>query len=411
MIAARPGVSSTRERSLHAWMRALFIGVAGSALLLLTRADAAEPAAPVSPITQHHRAYREALAQGNLALAETEAASALSASLELKGDAPPTAALAVNLASLRLVQGQPAAAIEPARQALAIAEKHGDASGVDIHHVRLLLGRAELPGGDEAAMERLLQAVRNAQNVPGLDVDAYPAAVELEVAAHAAKQYTIASEAWIASARFARGSRVSPEHARGRAKLGEAAARLAPLASSWPGPRRSMAEFVAIDALLVEAMDFVHDQAMQGPVGGVLTPAQSVFGEAGALQRVIPAKLGPDERTRWQGKQSAKGGAEIGGSPGSPPRCERSWNKSPEPDFPLSKRVRDGVGSVVLKVMNDEAGAVTRVQVAGAAGGDEFVDSVVAAVRQWRARKADTAVAGCALAGESFLSVTFAYKS
>jgi len=396
---------------LRARMRAFSIGLAGSALLLPVCAGAAEPAAAVSPITQHHRAFRDALAQGNLALAEAEAASALSASLELRGESPPTAALAVNLASVRLVRGQPAAAVEPARRALALAEKYGDASGVDIHSVRLLLGRAELPGGDKVAMERLLQAVRDAQTVPGLDVDAYPAAVDLAVAANAAAEYAIATEAWIASARFARGSRVSPEYARALAKRGDAAARLAPLARSRSplGAGRDMAEFVAIDALLVEAIDLIHEQAMQGPIGGELTPAQSVYGEANALRSVIPAKLTSEERERWQAKKLANDGSDIGVSPGLP-RCARDWHSEPEPDFPAAKRVLGGVGSVTLKVMIDDTGAVTRVQVAGAAGGDAFADAVVAAVRQWRTSRKVTAAEGCTLAGETFLSVTFQYK-
>jgi TonB family protein len=327
----------------------------------------------------------------------------------LKGDAPPTAALAVNLANVRLVRGEPAAAIEPARRALALAEKYGDASGVEIHAVRLLAGRAELPGGEKAAMDRLLQAVRDAQGMPGIQGDAYPAAVELAVAAHEARRYDVAREAWIMSARFARGSRISVEHALGRAKHGEAVARMAPLATAQFGARRKT-ELVEIDALLADAMDLVHDQAVQAAPGGDLTPAQIVFGEAGALKAAIPAKLDPDERKRWQGRESEQDDADIR-LPGSTPRCEQEWKTQPKPSFPASKRVVGGVGSVVLKVLTDEAGVVTRVQVAGAAGGDEFAESVVSAVKQWRVSKADPAAAGCVLAGESFLAVTFVYST
>lgn len=45
----------------------------------------------------------------------------------------------------------------------------------------------------------------------------------------------------------------------------------------------------------------------------------------------------------------------------------------------------------------------------GAAGGQDFADSVVAAARRWRVEKEDGAVAGCQVAREVFMAVTFVY--
>ena len=151
--------------------------------------------------------------------------------------------LASNLAGVRLLLGRYSGAVEPARKALAIAESQGDASGVDVHVARLMLGRAEMPGGGAAAMDRLLQAVKAAQGVPGIDAEAYPAAVELATAAHDAGRYQLSSEAWVASARFAKGSRINADYARARAKLGEAVARTVPIMKSQAaGPDSSSAK-------------------------------------------------------------------------------------------------------------------------------------------------------------------------
>jgi hypothetical protein len=60
-------------------------------------------------------------------------------------------------------------------------------------------------------------------------------------------------------------------------------------------------------------------------------------------------------------------------------------------------------------VQGETGGELTRVQVAGAADGQEFADSVVAATSRWRVEKKDDATPGCRMAGESFLIVTFVY--
>jgi tetratricopeptide (TPR) repeat protein len=400
-----------------------WLGFAGAAV--------SAPASAPSPVMQHYQAYRTALEQGDLALAESEAASALTASVEQNGDAPPTASLAVNLAGLRLIRKQHSAAVEPARQALAIAERHGDASGVDAHAVRLLLGRAELPGGEDAALERLLQAVRAAQGVPGMDAEAYPAAVELATAAYDAGRYPLAREAWMASARFARGSPVNADYARARAKLGVATARIVPIAKMPAATYRApIGEFDEISRLLSEAIELVHDQAVSSAAGGELTLAQSVYGQAVALRGAIQAKLysekqslpkaaapptsrkaateepaptdEPESRITWDN--------EIGRAADAPEGCRWTFIKQPKLVFPPRREVTYGVGAVVLKILVDDTGAVTRVQVAGSVGGPAFVDAVVGKVKRWRVQRAAGSAPGCELAGEIFKSFTFGYE-
>jgi TonB family protein len=168
-------------------------------------------------------------------------------------------------------------------------------------------------------------------------------------------------------------------------------------------------EFEAADALLAEAMDLVHDQAVQSAAGGELTRAQSLYGEATAFKAALGAKLTSEERERWTKTSPKREGTEIGVTDPSRPQCERRWIARPMPAYPPAKQVEGGVGAVVMKVLMDESGAVTRVQVAGAAGGQEFTDAVTAAARQWRVEKGDDSVPGCQMAREVFMAVIFRY--
>src|SRR5262249_58511725 len=90
----------------------------------LTSEAVAQSGAP-NPITSHYRAYREALATGNLAAAEVEAAAALDASAARDGDGGNTAVLAINLAQTRLSLGRRNEAYEPASRAFKIATAGG----------------------------------------------------------------------------------------------------------------------------------------------------------------------------------------------------------------------------------------------------------------------------------------------
>jgi TonB family protein len=101
---------------------------------------------------------------------------------------------------------------------------------------------------------------------------------------------------------------------------------------------------------------------------------------------------------------------EIGVADDSPPHCARKVVVKPPPIYPPARFVIGGVGSVVLKILVDEAGAVSRVQVAGTAGGPEFAKSVVDAALRWRVEKGQDAAPGCRMAGEFFIAVMFVFS-
>lgn len=403
------GVTVPRLRP-HRWAATMAI----VPLLASYAVGAQQPAAP-SPVMQHYRAYRAALDQGNLQTAEAEAASALAASIEQNGDGGRTAVLAVNLAGVRLALKENAAAVEPARRALAIAEARGAASGVDVHVARLILRRAELPDGGAAALDRLQQAVTEAQGVTGIEGEAYPAAVELAVAAYANGRYQVSRDAWVASGKLADGCPVNSDYARAKAKLGEAAAAIMQHAKDAAKPQigsrlRPAQEFAQIDAMLAEAMDIIHDQAMESEAGGELTLAQSVFGQAQAWKKILHAKLYSEGRALPTVAQPQKLSVELGAPDNSRAVCRTQTVVEPPPVFPHKQRVVDGVGAVALKLLVDEAGKVTRVQVAGSVGGQAFTDSVVAAARQWHVKKLDGSPADCSMAKEFFMTVEFRYQ-
>lgn len=388
--------------------------VALASLFATFAAGAQQPAAP-NPVMQHYRAYRAALDQGDLQTAEAEAASALAASIAQNGDGGRTAVLAVNLAGVRLTLKENARAVEPARRALAIAEAQGAASGVDVHVARLILRRAELTDGGAAGLDRLQQAVKEAQGVTGIDDEAYPAAVDLAVAAFGLGRYQVSRDAWVASAEFAKGCPVNSDYARAKAKLGEAAAAMMqhakdaakPQSGSRPWP---VQEFAQIDALLAEAMDTIHGQAMQSEPGGELTLAQSVFGQAMAWKRILHAKLYSEGRALPTETRSQELSFELRAPDDSRAVCMTQTVAKPPPVFPHKQQVAGGVGAVALKLLVDEAGKVTRVQVAGSVGGQAFTDSVVAAARQWRVKKLDGSPVDCSMAKEYFMTVAFQYR-
>lgn len=416
---------ATRAGLLPTCARVRLAAISLALLLAPCWVRAQQSSAP-NDVIQHYRAYRDALEHGNLQLAETEAASALAASVRQYGDGGRTAVLAVNLAGVRLTLKEHAAALEPARQALAIAEAQGEKSGVDARVARLLLGRAELPGGGAAAQDRLLQAIADAQGVPGIEGEAYPAAAELGAAAYASGRYLVSREAWAASTRFAGGSPVNADYARAIARIGEAEAgfrqlekhpkqpstgsRLGESAGSTQSVGNALTpaqQFAQIDAMLAEAMDLLHDQAMAGPAGGELTLAQAAYGQAGAWKGVLNAKLTSEGRQLSATTQPQKTFNEIGAAADPRPMCKVRWVMEPTPKFPTAKRYEGGVGSVVLKILVDEAGKVVRVQVAGSVGGQSFMDSVVEAARQWHLEKDASSQPSCRMSGEFFGAVHF----
>lgn len=406
-------------------------------LLTSYAAGAQQPATP-SPVMQHYRAYRAALDQGNLQAAETEAASALAASVEQHGDGGHTGVLAVNLAGVRLTLNENAAAVEPARRALTIAETQGAASGVNTTTARLLLGRAELPDGGVAAQDRLTQAIVAARDGADIEGEAYPATVELGATAYASGRYALARDAWATSRLFVGGSQVNRAYALAVADIGEAMARFrlqekrpvrvstGALLGSTSGSTQTVGakltpaqEYAQIDAMFTEALDLLHDQAMADERGGALTLAQGMYAQAMAWKCVLLAKLQSERRLEFKVLQPKHSRTEVAATGAQSQECKRRLVAVPLPRYPtevrvedgeLAEHVDDGVGVVVLKLLSDETGKVVRVQVAASVGGQAYLDSVNAVVGQWFFAAEDPTDAACRLPREVFTAIPFHYR-
>jgi hypothetical protein len=144
------------------------------AVAAVAQAWAQQPAPAADPVVSNFREYRAALERNDLAAAETAAATALTASEQAQGAR--TAALALNLANVRLALGDNRDALTPARTAHRLAASSADA-GVDPRLAALTLGRAELAANEPDGGERLVRAIAAAEADPALGAAAYDAAV------------------------------------------------------------------------------------------------------------------------------------------------------------------------------------------------------------------------------------------
>jgi tetratricopeptide (TPR) repeat protein len=377
----------------------------------------AQPAAAPNPIVQHYRAYQAALDRQDLPAAEREAAAALQASVERYGDEGRTAVLALNLAGVRLMQKRYAEAIEPAAKAVALAESQGAATGVDPLVARLMLGRAELRQGG-AAVERLATTIERSLAAPDVATEAYDAAVELGAYAFDTRQYGVSHDAWRAAVQLAPAATNNSRVLAAAAQIGQAGAGIMQRATTTDGARagvnaagRTPNTYAAYGDLLVDAMDDLHDVAMQAAPDDGLTLAQNLYGQAMAWRGVVQAKLASDRvDDRPPGREPRKTALEIGAARFEGTPCVVQLVAEPPPRFPNEIASEGGVGSVVLKLKSDAQGAIERVQPAGAVGGQAFVDAVVAVAGEWRYDKGAGSPAGCRMQMERFVPVIYRYR-
>ena len=145
------------------------------------------------PITEHYRAYRAALERGDLSVADAEAAAALAQSQARDGNGGNTAALALNLALVRLSEGNRAQALAPAQLAAMLAnnsQTHVNPMIADIALKRSLLG----PG--DASAQDLSAILAAAEAHGGLDEYVYDGAADLGGWALDQNQLETALAAW-----------------------------------------------------------------------------------------------------------------------------------------------------------------------------------------------------------------------
>lgn len=361
--------------------------------------------APSNPVMAHYRAYSAALERGDLQAAETEAERALEASVSRDGNGGRTGVLAINLAKVRLHNGNAAGAYSPALQAFTIAS--GDPSaGVDPILASLVLGRAELTEQrDDAGLERLLGALEQATTHPEIGGDAYEAAVQLAQWSAPREDFgfvpgregdvNTTALAWAYAGRFAAYSSGDHDLALAEALLAEGASRVNAFRRN---PSKINERERAAEAL-TQAAQILAPLAAQRS-GTELTVAQRDYGYvlawsvwAGAAfsnPRSFPFAFGSDENPNTPGVTY----------------CETRLIAQPEPNYPQHAASIERDGIVVVRVLLDNNGA-SDVRAAAAIPGHWFADAVSEVAPRWRVELADNATSGCEMPSIRYAFVRF----
>lgn len=363
-------------------------------LVLATSANA--QSAP-NPVVEHFRAYRAAVAAGDMARAENEAAAALAASEARDGDAGRTAVLALNLASLRLELGKRAEARSPAQRAYALAAARAD-SGIDPHMARLVLARASL-GDDVASRDALHAALAESAAREDLAGDVYLAAVELGRLELSGRRFPQAASAWAVARDTSHAADGDTQLARANALIARAAALIYQSMSS--GVREVQPSEYEAKQLLIEARSIANERRTAYRQGGEPDEADRTYGAALAWEATLEALLG--RLLRPWGRFSL---AAVRGEPAQ--ICPYEVNIGRRPYFPAREGTAGNVGAVVVQLQTNDAGQVIRRDVLGAAPGNDGFTNVVSDVMDtWTVTWAANAPAGCTRAERVRMPFTF----
>jgi tetratricopeptide (TPR) repeat protein len=368
------------------------------AMVLLTGEAVAQVDAP-NPVMSHYRAYRQALAAGNLAAAESEAAAALEASVARDGDGGNTATLAINLAQARLALGRRNEAYDPALRAFNIASVGG--SNVDPLMARLVLGRTQLTSDRESDGRPLLEdAIAQARTRPELRAETYAAAADLGRWLLAREQYVGALDAWTVAEELADTAEGDTAYARAEARLGKAAAQMA---RAMIGVIREQARptdtrittnaysaFRDADEALAEAQALMAPYAHIPAEGGGLTLGQRTYAHVLAWRRLGRAFL------QSRGLRPLPD-FEMNTTAGIDPRqlCRMTIVAEPRPNFPPSASSIFAVGAVVVRFNVNEQGETTGVDIAASIPERWFREALERVTPQWRVERTGESPADC----------------
>jgi hypothetical protein len=367
-----------------------------------------------NPVMVHYHAYRAALAAGNVAAAETEAAAALAASKARDGEGGRTGVLADNLADVRLAAGHIGDAYEPALEASTIAAQN-PAAGVDPLQARLLVGRAELTAQRQAAgRQHLLAALQEAKSHPELAGDAYDAAVALGMFLSSYDgDSDDAVSAWRFAGDFASAAAGDPQIALGEARLGEGMAGLRQ-AIRLTRNRRDMgashltvahANFQSALDALNSAEGLLRRPALAQPQGVELTAVQQSYGQSLVWRAVLQAYL--SSTANQSAAPLVEHPAPLGAASG-PPICQANIEATPVPTYPLQSDGEFTVGGVAVRFLLNPDGAIRDERVAAVLPEDEgFAQAVQRAAVNWRVTRPPECSANTPLAPVAYIGIRF----
>ncbi len=391
-------------------MRFLRGGVLAAALLCAPAAAQQSGSA----VTQHYRAYREALEHGDLATADTEATAALQAAQLDPQNVGASAALAMNVALVRLSEGHRDQALPPAQLAASLAanpQSHLDPIAVDIVVKRALLRR-----GDQSERE-LLGVLTQAGERGGLEEYLYDGAADLGSWASQQDHLSTAVSAWRIATRASPGDSDADVLSRAQAlvELGvamfdiETQSQTSPPQQATPLPLRNPSVHPNTDiyTTLLEAARITQPLALRVAADGSLTRAQLLFARAIAFataERSRLAALNVDTRPLpWLDRSVT-----IATHPGAT-LCEIRLIAEPQPTFPPRQAQALHVAGVNVRLVIDGAGRVSDARVVAAVGGSDFEQAVAAVAGRWSVERTPSSPQGCDMAMTRFITVMFAF--
>ena len=341
--------------------------------LALCAGPALAQPAPENPVLQHYRAYRAAIAAGDLATADREAVAALAQSVARDGEGGRTGVLALNLAQVKLDRGLAAEAVAPARQAFDIASRNA-ASGVDPALAKLVLGQAELPTAGPVRLEAALSETSGRADLADVVYSSQMALGEWRLQNY---RYPGAQANFAAAAEAGRTNSVSPTYAVARARAREgvaivmAASRRLEFADAALNTRRGAD--MGAHAAFTDAVQALEPLALQQTASD-LTLAERTYAEALAWREALRARM------RLEGDQL----------PALPASANTACAARIRP-VAFAPRDRSEPGAVVYRVRLNAAGAVVDQRVAAAVP----ADLNGSAVADWRVERAAGGATTC----------------
>jgi len=360
---------------------------------------------PSNPVLEHFRAYRAAMERNDLAAASAEAEEALSASQARDGDGGRTAILSLNLATVRLMNNNAAAAIQPAQRALALSQNAS--AGVDPRLAGLVLGRAQVATNDRAGGDRLHTVLTGP--LDGLpESEIYAAAFDLGVWAMAAPDLDLSRAAFVIAETHAAGSPLGPVYGRGVARTGEGAAMF--LDITGPGGLRTMR------GTDVDAMSDVLDDAAATlePLTRWTTDAPTIgeraYADALAWQGMLHAKLAVEWLSDFVTRQTNEYGDvldAVGPADQTQDQCAARIVRERMPYPPEEERHRN-YGVIIFEMRADDAGAIASRAFLSSRGSDAFRRMVEAHWEDWRIERIPDASRSCRLSGVYLAHIYFA---
>lgn len=371
-------------------------------MLLLVMMSASAPAmaqTPPNPVMEHYRAYRAALESGDLPAASNEAEQALAASETRDGDGGRTAVLALNLASVRLMNHEAAGALAPAQRALALSQNAE--SGVDARMAGLVLGRSELSIMSQSGVERLSTILHG--SLGGLpENEVYAAAMDLGGATTQDIDSGVAQFAFSVAVAHAAGSPFGREYGYGVARTGEAVAQY--LHMLGPTGQRTMrwTDTVELEHAFEDAVATLQPLTVwttETPTLGERAYANALIWQASFDRKLSWDSDFVSRRTNEFGDAVQRAGPIYGSQRECAARIRRVAMNVEREQF------RTAVA--VLRLRADDAGEISDRLVLEFRGPTSYRQAIESAWSEWRLERIPDAPDGCPLAGTYLATIYF----